>query len=92
MKGLNSRSTQVNIKVSAHRRCALSSGKFNGGAAYEGGVDIPLVYENLIEKSLPSISTRNTVDGSIGIQHARVIFGDMVNSDLAMDLREGTTF
>ena len=32
-----------------------------------------------------------TVDGSIGTQPGRVIFGDMVDSDLAMDLPEGTT-
>ena len=32
-----------------------------------------------------------TVDGSIGTQPARVIFGDMIDSDIAMDLPEGTT-
>ena len=32
-----------------------------------------------------------TIDGSIGTQPARVIFGDMVDSDIAMDLPEGTT-
>ena len=31
-----------------------------------------------------------TVDGSIGTKPGRVIFGDMVDSDLAMDLPEGT--
>jgi hypothetical protein len=29
--------------------------------------------------------------GSIGTQPARVIFGEMVDSDIAMDLPEGTT-
>jgi hypothetical protein len=32
-----------------------------------------------------------TIDGSIGTQPARVIFGDMIDSDLAMDLPAGTT-
>ena len=32
-----------------------------------------------------------TVNGSIGTQPGRVIFEDMVDSDLAMDLTEGTT-
>jgi hypothetical protein len=32
-----------------------------------------------------------TIDGSIGTQPARVIFGDMIDSDIAMDLPEGTT-
>jgi len=32
-----------------------------------------------------------TVNGSIGTQPGRVTFGDMVNSDLAMDLPDGTT-
>ena len=31
------------------------------------------------------------MDGSIGTKPGRVIFGDMVYSDLAMDLPEGTT-
>jgi len=33
----------------------------------------------------------NTLDGSFGSQPGRVIFGDMVDCDLAMDLPEGTT-
>ena len=32
-----------------------------------------------------------TIDGSIGTQPAHVIFGEMVDSDIAMDLPEGTT-
>ena len=32
-----------------------------------------------------------TIDSSIGTQQARVIFGDMIDSDIAMDLTEGTT-
>ena len=31
------------------------------------------------------------MDGSIGTQPERVLFGDMVDCDLAMDLPEGTT-
>ena len=31
------------------------------------------------------------VDGSIGTQPGRVLFGDMVDCDLVMDLQEGTT-
>ena len=33
----------------------------------------------------------HTIDGLIGTLYARVIFGDMIDSDLAMDLSEGTT-
>ena len=31
------------------------------------------------------------MDGSIGTQPGRVLFGDMVDCDLVMDLQEGTT-
>ena len=62
-----------------------------------------LVYENrtkdnrnhilIIYHILPLVQRiiNYTVDGSIGIQPARIIFGDMVDSDLAMDIPEGTT-
>ena len=56
-----------------------------------------LVYEKRIKENLShnlplvQIIINYTVDGSIGIQPARVIPGDMVDSDLAMDLPEGTT-
>ena len=32
-----------------------------------------------------------TIDGSIGTQPTRVIFGDMIDSDIVMDPPEGTT-
>ena len=56
-----------------------------------------LVYEHRIKAEwshfLPLVQRilNYTVDGSIGTQPGRVIFGDMVDSDLAMDLPEGTT-
>ena len=56
-----------------------------------------LVYENRIKEHcshyLPLVQKTliYTSDGSIGTQPARVIFGDMIDSDLAMDLPEGTT-
>ena len=56
-----------------------------------------LVYEYRIKSEwshyLPLVQRilNYTVDGSIGTQQGRVIFGDMVDIDLAMDLPEGTT-
>ena len=56
-----------------------------------------LVYEYRIKSEwshyLPLVQRilNYTVDGSIGTQPGRVIFGDMVDCDLAMDLPEGTT-
>jgi hypothetical protein len=56
-----------------------------------------LVYEHRIKAEwshyLPLVQRNHnyTVDGSIGTQPGRVIFGDMVDRDLAMDLPEGTT-
>jgi len=56
-----------------------------------------LVYEYRIKEHwshyLPLVQRiiNCTIDGSIGTQPARVIFGDMVDSDIAMDLPEGTT-
>ena len=54
-----------------------------------------LVYEFRIKDNwshyLPLVQRiMNYIDGSIGTQPARVIFGDMVDSDIAMDLPEGT--
>ena len=54
-----------------------------------------LVYEYLIKSEwsdyLPLVQRiiNYTVDGPIGTQPGRVIFRDMVDSDLAMDLSEG---
>ena len=56
-----------------------------------------LVYEYRIKSEwshyLPLVQRilNYTVDGSIGTQPGRVIFGDMVDCDLAMDSPEGTT-
>ena len=56
-----------------------------------------LVYEYRIKSEwshyLPLVQRilNYTVDGSIGSQPERMIFGDMVDCDLAMDLPEGTT-
>jgi len=56
-----------------------------------------LVYEYLIKSEwshyLPLVHRilNYTLDGSIGTQPGRVIFGDMVDCDLAMHLQEGTT-
>ena len=54
-----------------------------------------LVYEYRIKSEwsqyLPLVQRiiNYTVDGSIGTQPDRVIFGDMMDCDLAMDLPEG---
>ena len=51
-----------------------------------------LVYENKIKENwsnyLPPVQRINnyTVDGSIGTQPTHVIFGDMIDSDLEIDL------
>ena len=56
-----------------------------------------LVYEYRIRSEwshyLPLVQRiiNYTVDGSIGTQPDRVIFGDMVGCDLARNLPEGTT-
>ena len=56
-----------------------------------------LVYEYRIKSEwsqfLPLVQRiiNYAVDGSIGTQSDRVLFGDMVDCDLAMDLQEGTT-
>ena len=56
-----------------------------------------LVYEYRIKEHwshyLPLVQRiiNYTIDGSIETQPARVIFGDMIDSDIAMDLPEGTT-
>ena len=56
-----------------------------------------LVYENRIKEHwshyLPLVQRiiNCTIDGSIGTQPALVIFRDMIDSDIAMDLPEGTT-
>ena len=56
-----------------------------------------LVYEYRIKEHwghyLPFIQRiiNYTIDGSIGTQSARVIFGDMIDYDIAMHLPEGTT-
>ena len=56
-----------------------------------------LVYEYRIKENwshyLPLLQriVNYTIDGSIGTQPACFIFVDMIDSDLAMDLPEGTT-
>ena len=56
-----------------------------------------LVYEYRIKEYwsqyLPLVQRiiNYTIEGSIGTQPARVIFGNMIDSDIAMDLPQGTT-
>ena len=56
-----------------------------------------LVYENRIKEYwshyLPLVQRiiNYTIDGSIKTQPVRVIFGGMIDSDIAMDLPEGGT-
>ena len=86
------------IEVSAYHRGTLpSASQFNEREADELNHLRALVYEYRIKEHwshyLPLVQRimNYTIDGSIGTQPARVIFGDMIDSGIAMDLPEGTT-